>query len=391
MAERALLVSLVMASLVSGICYDDAFFAALPIMMRATSVTKTSQLAMSLQDNWYARAWWLQFLRPLSWVFRGLAAIRAALYARDSIHLQNAIPVVVVGNITVGGSGKTPLLIALAEELKRRGHRVGIVSRGYGGGSGQYPLRVTSETSPDHCGDEPAMLAEKLAVPVVVDPRRVRAIALLGNDRDYACDVILSDDGLQHYAMSRDIEIVVVDAVRGFGNGLCLPAGPLREPLSRLAGVDFLVSNGEDKSRHLPLRYAFVPMTLEPIACVNMRSGERVAIKDFFRKQMVHGVAAIGNPQRFFDSLRSLGSQVIEHPFPDHHRYTSTDLNFGDALPVVMTEKDAVKCRGFSLRNAWYVEVKARLPEDFVEAVIGKITTIQMSRSVGVQRNLFDQ
>jgi len=359
--------------------------------MHATSATKTSQLAMSFQDSWYARVWWLQLLRPVSWLFRGLVAIRAARYARDSIQLRSAIPVVVVGNITVGGSGKTPLLIALVDELKRRGHRVGIVSRGYGGRSSQYPLRVTPETSPDHCGDEPAMLADKLAVPVVVDPRRARAIASLENDSDYACDVIFSDDGLQHYAMSRDIEIVVVDAVRGFGNGLCFPAGPLREPLSRLASVDFLVSNGEDKLRNLPPQYSFVPMTLEPVACVNMRSGERVAIKDFFRKQMVHGVAAIGNPQRFFDSLRTLGSQVIEHPFPDHHRYASTDLNFGDALPIVMTEKDAVKCRGFALRNAWYIEVKATLPESFVEAVIGKITTIQMSRSVGVQRNLFDQ
>lgn len=386
MAERPLL-----ASLVSGICYDVAFFAALPSTMRATSATKTSQLAMSFQDSWYAGAWWLQILRPLSWIFRGLAAARAARYPRDRIPPPNAIPVVVVGNITVGGSGKTPLLIALAEELKHRGHRVGIVSRGYGGRSAKYPLLVTSETSPDHCGDEPAMLAEKLAVPVVVDPKRTRAIALLQSDKHYACDVILSDDGLQHYAMPRDIEIVVVDAMRGFGNGLCLPAGPLREPLSRLDSVDFLVSNGEGKSQRLMVPYTFVPMTMEPLACVNMRSGERVAIKDFFRKQMVHGVAAIGNPQRFFDSLRSLGSQVIEHPFPDHHRFLSKDLNFGDALPVVMTEKDAVKCRGFSLRNAWYVEVKVKLPEAFMEAVIEKLTAIQINRSVGVQRNLFDQ
>jgi len=376
---------------VSGICYDGDLFTALPTPMHATSATKTSQLAMSLQDSWYAGAWWLQILRPLSWLFLGLAAIRAKLYRRCPTHLQNAIPVVVVGNITVGGSGKTPLLIALAEELKRRGHRVGIVSRGYGGRSSQYPLRVTPETSPDRCGDEPAMLAKKLAVPVVVDPKRTRAIALLGRDRDYACDVILSDDGLQHYAMSRDIEIVVVDTARGFGNGLCLPAGPLREPLSRLNTVDFLVSNGEDQHHRLPAQFSFVPMRLEPVACVNVRSGERVAIKDFFRKQMVHGVAAIGNPQRFFDSLRVMGSQVIEHPFPDHHRYASSDLNFGDALPVIMTEKDAVKCHGFSLRNAWYIDVSIKLPASFVEAVIEKITIIQMSRNIGVQRNLFEQ
>src|SRR5690606_28346663 len=140
----------------------------------------------------------------------------------------------------------------------------------------------------------------------------------------------------------------------------------------------------------LPLQYKFVPMTLEPSTCVNISTGERVAAKDFFRKQMIHGVAAIGNPQRFFDSLRALGSQVIEHPFPDHYAYLPSDLNFGDALPVVMTEKDAVKCRGFSLRNAWYLEVKTRLPVDFLEAVIEKITTLQKKRNIGVQRNLFD-
>lgn len=386
MAEWALL-----ASLVTGICYDGAFLAAMPMIMPLTSVTKTSQLAMSLQQSWYARAWWLQFLRPISWLFRGIASMRAALYGRQSLRARDAIPVVVIGNITVGGSGKTPLLMALAEELTHRGHRVGIVSRGYGGKAVQYPLSVTTETSPDHCGDEPAMLANKLAVPVVVDPKRNRAVAYLENDKDYACDIILSDDGLQHYAMSRDVEIVVVDAIRGFGNGLCLPAGPLREPLSRLRSVDFLVSNGKDTQRQLPVEYPFVTMLMEPVACVSLSTGERVAIKDFFRKQMLHGVAAIGNPLRFFDSLRAMGSQVIEHPFPDHHRFASTDLNFGDALPVVMTEKDAVKCQNFSLRNAWYVEVKAILPNDFMEAVIDKIMAVQANRSVGVQRNLFDQ
>jgi len=359
--------------------------------MQNPSTTKSSSLSVFLQESWYGSAGWLQLLRPVSWLFRVLIFVRRSLYLRHRSNNPCSIPVIVVGNISVGGAGKTPLLMALAEELKRRGHRVGIVSRGYGGNAKRFPLHVDRNTSPALCGDEPAMMAQRLNIPVVVDPVRKNAvIEALGCASDYPCDVILSDDGLQHYAMPRDIEILVVDAERGFGNGMCFPAGPLREPLSRLRSVDFLVSNGPDSARRLPKQQTFVSMTLKPSACVNVTTGERVSIEKFFRRQLVHAVAGIGNPQRFFQALKDLGSQVIEHPFPDHYIYVPKDLNFGDALPVLMTEKDAVKCKNIPLRNAWYLEVNAVLPDSFYEAVINRLSSLQVARKIGVQRGLFD-
>lgn len=359
--------------------------------MQNLSTTKAAQLSASIQESWYGSALWLQFFRPLTWVFRVLVFVRRQLYLQQHTTHPAGIPVIVVGNISVGGAGKTPLLMAVAEELKRRGHRVGIVSRGYGGNAKHYPLLVNNKTIVTESGDEPAMIAQRLDLPVVVDPQRVRAIQLLSDSSEYHCDVILSDDGLQHYAMPRDIEILVVDAERGFGNGLCLPAGPLREPLSRLRSVDFLVSNGIDLVRKLPKQHSFVSMTLKPSACVNITTGERVSVDKFFRRQLVHAVAGIGNPQRFFQTLRDLGSQVIEHAFPDHYIYVPRDLDFGDALPVLMTEKDAVKCKNIPLRNAWYLEVNAVLPDSFYASVSERLSSLQLARKISVQRSLFDQ
>lgn len=356
--------------------------------MPTTSVSKSAQLAMSWQRAWYERAWWLHLLRPLSWLFQAVACVRRWLYLRQAVTGLVGVPVVVVGNITVGGSGKTPLLIALATELKRRGHRVAVVSRGYGARTQQFPYYVAADTPVSLCGDEPAMLAQRLAVPVVIDPDRPRAIRSLQSNEQYACDVILSDDGLQHYAMARDIEIIVLDAERGLGNGLCLPAGPLRETASRLRSADFLVSNGNPQQLHA-LRQNFIPMSLGASACVNLRTGERVELGRFFKKQMLHGVAGIGNPARFFTSLRQFGSQVIEHPFPDHHSYIPSDLYFGDALPIVMTEKDAVKCRDFAPANSWYLEVHANLPDSFMDDLHERIGALQSQRKIGIQKNLF--
>lgn len=355
-------------------------------------------LSTTFDEGWYGdpvQAWWLQLLRPFSWLFRIIASSRFRRAEHSRVR-DRGVPVIVVGNITVGGTGKTPLLMALAQELKRRGHRVGIVSRGYGGKSRTYPLRVDRNTPASQCGDEPAMLARRLGVPVVVDPQRARAIELLESDPDLACDVILSDDGLQHYAMARDLEIVVVDAARGFGNALCLPAGPLREPMARLGSVDMIVSNGVDKRHQLPRQFQYTAMALKPVACVNVMNGERIPVASFFRKQLLHGVAGIGNPSRFFQTLRDFGSQVIEHPFPDHYQYVTDDLQFGDALPILMTEKDAVKCGGLAIKNAWYLEVSAELPDAFYETVIARIQHVQSTRlsgntPAGLQRGLFDE
>lgn len=351
-----------------------------------------SPLEQSFVNAWYERAGWLHLLRPVAWVFRLLAWSRRRRFRhlRAATLDPSAVPVIVVGNITVGGSGKTPLLMALASDLKRRGHRVGIVSRGYGGNAKQFPLRVDASTPASLCGDEPAMLARRLGIPVVVDPDRARAVGTLGSGSREPCDVILSDDGLQHYAMRRDMEIIVVDAERGFGNGLCLPAGPLREPLSRLREADFLVANGDDSRHRLPRQHAFIPMKLEAQAVVSLANGEHKSITEFFRRQMLHGVAGIGNPARFFSQLKQFGSQVIEHPFPDHFVYRAADLHFGDALPVVMTEKDAVKCREFSLRNAWFVQANAVLPDAFFHAVHEKLSALQAARHITIQRGLFD-
>jgi tetraacyldisaccharide 4'-kinase len=353
--------------------------------MQDTSSIKPFSLALFWQDSAYSGAWWLQLLRPLSWLFRIATSARRFFYRYLFARKRSLIPVIVVGNISVGGTGKTPLLIALADEARRRGLRVGIVSRGYGGNASIFPLSVDGNTSVAVCGDEPAMMAQRLGVPVVIDPDRARAVAAL----EGRCDVILSDDGLQHYAMARDIEIVVVDAARGFGNGLCLPAGPLREPLSRLRTVDFLVANGVDTVRFLPHHYDFVEMQLRPTACIHVATGERMTAEDFFRQHpSVHAVAGIGHPQRFFSTLRTLGTVVIEHPFPDHFHYAPSDLQFADVFPVVMTEKDAVKCRQMNLQQAWYVEVDACLPETFFHAVFECLEMVQQQRKLPLQRGI---
>jgi tetraacyldisaccharide 4'-kinase len=353
--------------------------------MQASSPTKPGSLAIFWQESVYSGAGWLQLLRPFSWLFRIATRLRRFFYRYLFAHKRSPVPVIVVGNITVGGTGKTPLLIALAVEARRRGLRVGIVSRGYGGSAGTFPLTLDAGAAPAVCGDEPAMIVQRLGVPVVVDPDRARAVATL----EGRCDVILSDDGLQHYAMPRDIEIVVVDAVRGFGNGLCLPAGPLREPLSRLRTVDYRVAQGADAGQCLPQQQDFVAMQLKPTACVNVTTGERMAIEPFFRQHpRVHAVAGIGHPQRFFSTLRTLGTVVIEHPFPDHFHYAPSDLQFAEAFPVVMTEKDAVKCRQMNLQQAWYVEVDASLPETFFRAVFERLEAVRQQRKLPLQRGI---
>ena len=329
------------------------------------------QISLAIQRAWYGdplAAWWLQLLRPLSWLYRSLAALRRCWLLhklKKNPRAASRAIVVVVGNITVGGTGKTPLLLALAQELTRRGYRVGIVSRGYGGKAPHYPLRVDAATLVAHCGDEPALLARRSRVPLVVDPRRARAVAAL----EAECDVILSDDGLQHYAMARDIEIIVLDGARGIGNGLCLPAGPLRETVARLSRADFVICNGSWRQQPLkPVQPTpMYEMHLVPGDCVNVRSGERIPVEKFFRKQLVHAVAGIGNPERFFNVLRNFGCQLMEHTFADHHRYVADDLHFGDTLPIIMTEKDAVKCQSFASPQSWYLEVTAQLPTGFYE------------------------
>ncbi len=267
---------------------------------------------------------------------------------------------IIVGNITVGGSGKTPLVIRLVELLREAGYQPGIVSRGYQGGSRYWPRRVTADSDPREVGDEPVLLARRCRCPVVVDPDRVSAAQTLLRSSD--CDVILADDGLQHYRLARDLEIAVIDT-RRLGNRACLPAGPLREPPGRLRSVDFVVGNGLAQEGE-------VLMVLAGERVVNLRDEGVSCTLKMLQGSLVHAVAGIGNPTRFFNHLRQQGIRVLEHAFPDHYDYTIEDLDFSDELPVLMTEKDAVKCRDWVDDRCWYVPVQAQLDPQWEQRVL---------------------
>ncbi len=281
------------------------------------------------------------------------------------------VPVVVIGNISVGGVGKTPLVARLAELLKEQGYQPGIVSRGYSSQAPSYPYDVMPESDPLHCGDEPLMLARITGCPVVIDADRVAAVKHLL--QHHQCDLILSDDGLQHYALARDIEVAVVDGKRGLGNGLCLPAGPLREPPQRLDSVQFVVFNGECDS----LPRSGYTMKLKPVELRNLVTGEQVSVEALRSKGQVHAVAGIGNPERFFETLISLGYSIQKSAFPDHHTFRATDLIYNDQLPVIMTEKDAVKCASIAHRQCWCLTVKAELSDVFQTRLAEAIGSIE--------------
>ena len=305
-----------------------------------------------LEQHWYRFTPVSLLLLPVSWVYCLLMVLRRGLYRlRIFSSVRLPVPVIVVGNITVGGTGKTPLVIWLADFLRQQGMRPGIVLRGYGGSAVDWPLVVTPDYDPDVVGDEAVMLARQSRCPVAADPDRVRGAQHLV--REHHCDVIVSDDGLQHLRLARDIEIAVIDGVRRFGNGRCLPAGPLREPVSRLRDVSLRVVNGEP-------RQGEVGMTLAETGLCRVNAPESYASAGSFRGETVHAVAGIGHPDRFFTHLRRLGLKAIEHPFPDHYRFRAADIRFGDGLAVIMTQKDAVKCERFADDNMWYLAIEAR-------------------------------
>jgi tetraacyldisaccharide 4'-kinase len=303
-----------------------------------------------LNRIWYERAtppWWML---PLALSYGGIAGARRYLYTK---RLRNAIrlscPVVVIGNVSVGGTGKTPLVCWLAARLAERGMKPGLVTRGHGGSSGSARL-VHGSDDPALVGDEPLLLARHTGAPVAVGRRRPAAAQLLVES---GCDVIVSDDGLQHYALARDCEIVVVDGDRRFGNGWLLPAGPLRESPARLTAADAIVVNG---GRAL-VEGAF-SMRLEAKSVVAVIGGASKPLSAF-AGGCVHAIAGIGNPDRFFNMLRAHGIEVIGHPLDDHARLRAQDIAFADDRPVLMTEKDAVKCASIADQRHWYVPVDA--------------------------------
>lgn len=273
------------------------------------------------------------------------------------------VPVVVVGNITVGGSGKTPIVIALANHFRQQGKQVGVVSRGYRGSHQQGSLSVDQNTEAQLSGDEPLLIAIQSQVPVMVNADRAQAVKDL--IIEHSVDLVISDDGLQHYAMGRQVEIAVVDGERRFGNGFFLPAGPLRESPSRLKTMDFVINNGAQHTGE-------ITSILKPIKFVNVATSEEQML-DFFNDQTCHAVAGIGHPQRFFDTLTQLGIKVEAHAFADHHAFTQTDLAFDDDYPILMTAKDCVKCREFATDQMWYLQVEAELSDDFLTELTNKL------------------
>ncbi|MEP6679127.1 MAG: tetraacyldisaccharide 4'-kinase [Betaproteobacteria bacterium] len=313
-------------------------------------------------------------LWPLSQVFGAVVAIRRALYRSGALRSERVgAPVVVVGNLTAGGSGKTPLALALADALAARGRRPGFVSRGYGGSAASARAVVPGD-DPRVVGDEPLLLAAS-GHPVWIGRRRVDAARrLLAAHPDV--DVVIADDGLQHYALARECEIVVVDATRGFGNGLLLPAGPLREPVSRLAHVDAIVqleTVPHGAAVHLPAAVGLrSTMRLEPQAWRNLRNPDLRADPSAWPRGRVHAIAGIGHPVRFFELLRSLGLEAACHPFPDHHAFTPADLDIAGAAAILMTEKDAVKCTAFADDRCWCLPVRARIDAALVDCVLAR-------------------
>ncbi len=325
-------------------------------------------------------AWWYDNApvplpaRLLAPLYGAVVGLRRRLYKRGWLRRRQVpVPVIVVGNITAGGTGKTPLTIELVTRLREAGWKPGVASRGYGRDEASTPRWITPELEPNLGGDEPVLIAWKTGVPVRVDRDRVAAAKAL---MDAGCDVVVCDDGLQHYRLERDIEIEVVDAARRYGNGRMMPAGPLREPAARAADCDFRVINlgqaSDEGEQEAGCGFGEWAMRLRIDTARPLRGGRDTPLQSF-AGQRVHAVAGIANPQRFFQMLRARGIGVVPHAFADHHRYEPSDLSFGSELPVLMTEKDAVKCQRFATRWHYAVPLQAELPAAFWVALLDRL------------------
>jgi len=310
-----------------------------------------------LNGIWYGKSPLRYALWPVSALYLALTRLRRTAYRRGwRPTVEVPVPVIVVGNVSVGGTGKTPFVIWLADQLKQRGRKVGIVTRGYRGRGTEWPRAVAPDSDPSEVGDEPVLLARRTQCPVVAGPDRVACVeALLEKAR---VDVVLSDDGLQHYRLARAFEIAIVDGARGMGNGLCLPAGPLREPASRRQEVDAIVVNGGDWGHAGVFRAEAVVTKV-----YHLKDGIERTL-DSFKSQPVHAVAGIGNPQRFFDLLSDAGLDVDAHPLEDHAQITLDDLTFDEPGAVLITEKDAVKCEHLKAGGVWCVVVDFQFDAD---------------------------
>ena len=321
-------------------------------------------MSLSAPRHWQNRNVIAFLCLPVAWLYAAITSVRRWCYRRGLLRGYRAkVPVVIVGNITAGGAGKTPLVIALVEHLKQKQLNVGVVSGGYGGSRRGGPaFSVTANSSPAEAGDEPVLIAQRTGVPVVVARKRMLAVQQLED----SCDVIVCDDGLQHYALQRDVEIAVVDSHTLFGNRFLLPAGPLRETVRRLRTVDIVVHSGVNRQQP---GYELTPGDL-----VNLKTGTEIA-PEVLKDKQVHAVAAIAYPEKFFSLLESFGLIVNRHYFPDHHAFTATDLTFNDNHPVLMTEKDRVKCQQFADNQMWFLPVNAVVDTAIISAFDDLLTS----------------
>lgn len=328
-------------------------------------------LSETITRSWYEGAVWLHLLRPFSALFALIVKMRQFLYRSGAKKRYTApVPVIVVGNITVGGAGKSPLVSYLVNQFQAQGYAPGVVSRGYGASqSTTTATLVNNQSRPQVVGDEPLMLSQKLACPVAVCAQRELAIKLLLAE---GCDLIVADDGLQHLAMDRDIELCVFDSKRLWGNGRLLPSGPLREPLTRLQSINYLILNGGAPDASVTLKQPYLSMSLKP---ENLRAlnGEEHQALSALSGQKVHAVAGIGNPERFFSTLEAHGLSLHRHAFADHYDYSLADFESLQTFPIIMTEKDAVKCRGLGLKQAWYLPVEAQLDDNLALRIINDL------------------
>lgn len=318
----------------------------------------------SLLKSWQKPNVLTGVLKPFSHFYGGAFALRKKAFQKGFFDSYRApVPVIVVGNLTVGGTGKTPLVIYLVEQLRSQGLKPGVISRGYSGEAPDYPFEVTVGSDVEHSGDEPALIVKRTSVPMMVGPDRKASIEALLNKHEI--DVIVSDDGLQHLALQRDIEICIVDDTSSQKNEYLLPAGPYREPLTRLLSVDFIVRHGGDVGN------------ADNQFSMNLQAGEPLSVNpefdiEFPSNQSFHAVAGIGNPQRFFDTCSSLGYEFKTHSFADHHHFSVSDIDFGFES-VLMTEKDAVKCLDFADKRHWYLPVSAQLSEGLIDSLMAKL------------------
>lgn len=332
---------------------------------------KTKNFQLHAPKFWQYRNFLSIALLPLAVIYLFITKLRRFYYLKIRHPTRFNCPVIVVGNVTVGGTGKTPLVIWLAEYLKQQGYKPGVVSRGYGGKT-KTPVEVTYNSDPQIVGDEALVIVHRTNCPMVVGVNRVKAVRKLLTEN--VCNLVISDDGLQHYALGRDIEITVLDQIHGFGNGFCLPAGPLRELPSFLQHIDFkrnifnMVYNGQ----------GYTTQVL-PGKLTNINQPNVVKDPNDFVGRKVHAVAGIGNPEKFFTALEKLGLTIIRHPFPDHYVFQAQDFTF-TSEPVIMTEKDAVKCEKFATENFWYLPITLQITPDFGAVLVQQLRILDHSK-----------